>query len=283
LSVAADLTTLLAAEPVDLAELALAIARLDTPRLDARSTRTALDQLTARARVRLAEVPAGDVRTHIAALNAVVFGPDGFRGNRSAYDDVRNSLLPAVMERRLGIPITLAVVYITIARRAGFEVFGVAFPGHFLMRVPNEAGGDEEPIILDPFDGGRVLSRPTLGRLLGEHVDGEAIWSDDLLLPCSSRQIAIRMLNNLKRLYVALRDFDHAWRAADALVAIDAGDPEHRRDRGLLAFHLDRFTDALNDLEAYVRATDTPNEGSDQRSQLWDHITSLRRRVAGMN
>jgi regulator of sirC expression with transglutaminase-like and TPR domain len=163
-------------------------------------------------------------------------------------------------------------------------VLGVSFPGHFLMRVPSDAGHEGgDPIILDPFDRGRTLSRPALARLLADRAGPAVPWTNALIAPCSSKQIAIRMLNNIKRLSVAERAFEQAWQATAALVALDPDDPEHLRDRGLLAYHVDRCADALSDLEAYVRATDTAHEGSEQRSQIWEHIASLRRRVAGLN
>lgn len=262
----------------------MAIARIESPRLDLAKARRAIAQLAGEVGDALAALGAAPVRHRIAAANRVLYDRYGFDGNRLAYDDIRNSVLSIVLERRRGIPITLAVIYMTVARRAGLEVFGVSFPGHFLMRVPPDAGEDlAGPVILDPFDRGRVLSRVDLERLLAEQAGDDTPWRDDLLVPCSSQQIAIRMLNNMKRLYVAGRCFAQAWETTDALVVLAPDDVEHLRDRGLLAYHMDRFPEALADLEAYVRATDTAREGSDQRSQIWEHITSLRRRVAGLN
>jgi regulator of sirC expression with transglutaminase-like and TPR domain len=282
-SLAYDLEAALREEPVNLAELALTIARLESPRFDPAPTRRELQRLSDAARFELAALGDAPVRDRIQAVNRVLYGSNGFQGDRDTYDDIRNSLLHIVMERRLGIPITLAVVYITVARSAGLEVFGVSFPGHFLLRVPGNAGGDHEPpIILDPFDRGRELTQAELARRLREHaVDGT--WSDNWLAPCTSRQVAVRMLNNMKRLYVGQRSFDQAWHATDALVTLEKGDPEQVRDRGLLAYHVDRFPEALADLEAYVRMTGQANEGAEQRSQIWEHISSLRRRVAGLN
>jgi regulator of sirC expression with transglutaminase-like and TPR domain len=282
-SLSLDLEIALASEPVDLAELALTIARLESPRFDAAVTRRELQRLGDAARLALDTLGAAPVRSRIRAVNRVLFGPDGFHGDRATYDDIRNSLLHVVMERRLGIPITLAVVYISVARRAGLDVFGVSFPGHFLLRVPSDPGSeDDRPIILDPFDRGRELTREELSLRLSEQVEDET-WSDNWLAPCTSRQVAVRMLNNMKRLYVGQRSFDQAWHATDMLVALEKGDPEQIRDRGLLAYHVDRFPQALADLEAYVRMTGRANEGSEQRSQIWEHISSLRRRVAGLN
>lgn len=280
---ASELEEALKAEPVDLAELALTIARLESPRFDPGPVRREIHRLGQAAAFELAALGDVPVRDRIRAINRVLFGPDGFHGDRASYDDIRNSLLHVVMERRLGIPITLAVLYISVARRAGLEVFGVSFPGHFLLRVPQDAGTEREPpIILDPFDRGRELSQGELSTRLQEHVE-DGVWSDDWLAPCTSRQVAVRMLNNMKRLYVGQRCFDQAWQATDLLVSLEHGNPEQIRDRGLLAYHVDRFPEALADLEAYVRMSTKALEDTEQRSQIWEHITSLRRRVAGLN
>lgn len=278
------LEAILATDPVDLAELALVIARLETPHLDPAPTHAALRALGDEAKVAVDALGPSSTRARLAAVNAVLFGPLGFRGNTAAYDDVRNSLLHVVVNRRLGIPITLAIVYISVARRAGVDATGVSFPGHFLMRVPADAAGEShEPIVLDPFDAGRELSQPELEARLRAHTDGAEIWKDSFLEPATSRQIAVRLVNNLKRLYVSQRSFEQAWQATDLLVALDEGAAEHLRDRGLLAYHVDRFADALADLEAYVKIIDRTSEDAEQRSQLWEHITSLRKRVAAMN
>lgn len=278
------LETLLASEPVDLAGLALAIARVEAPGLDPAPVRAELARIGRRAADHLAPFDGTSLHRRLIELNRVVFDLEGFRGNVTRYDDVRNSLLPDVVQRRTGIPLTLSIVYMTVARAAGIEMFGVSFPGHFLVRVPHEAGDDtSEPLILDPFDGGCALDRESLRALLVAHAGLETPWDDTLLRPCSSRQIAVRMLNNLKRLYVGMRSFPQAWIVTDAIVEIGGADPEDIRDRGLLAYHLDDFRSALDDLERYVRITGTTTEEASQRSQIWEHITTLRRRVASMN
>lgn len=278
-----EIEALLAVEPVDLARLALAIARIESPRLDAESAISELARLgegAARTLAPLADAPITDRLHH---LNQLLFEREGFDGNSLQYDDLRNSLLHVVLERRTGIPITLAVVYMTVARAAGLEVSGVSFPGHFLLRVTGEGSHADGPVILDPFERGQRLSHAQLRALLAAHAGDDAPWTDTLLMPCTSRQIAVRMLNNLKRLYVGMRCFQQAWQVTDALVTVGGHDPEDIRDRGLLAYHLDDFPAALSDLEAYVQVTGTAREGSEQRSQLWEHLSALRRRVASMN
>jgi regulator of sirC expression with transglutaminase-like and TPR domain len=286
--VAAELDAVLADEPIDLARGALAIARLEYPDLDPEPTLHVLDRLARQATQRLAHV-SGSVRAQIAALNGVIFEDEGFAGNRTHYDDFRNSLLNVVIERRVGIPLTLALVYMEVARRAGVEVRGVAFPGHFLMRVPAvTAGGQGDDLILDPFDAGAERSqgdcRALLARHLGHEDDESAPLDPALLHPCTPRHMLARMLNNLKRTYVELRSFPQARCATSLLLAVDPTRLSELRDRGLLAYHLDDFPAALRDLGDYLRLNTWGDESAQgERDQIRAHVKTLTRRVAGMN
>jgi regulator of sirC expression with transglutaminase-like and TPR domain len=284
----ADFEAALADDPVDLAKAALVIARIEYPELDPAASLDALDRLGERATVRLAAAATASVRSRIATLNAFVFEEERFAGNRSHYMDFRNSLLNVVLGRRLGIPITLALVYIEVARRAGMAVEGVAFPGHFLMRVPLGARDpDLAALVLDPFSGGAEMDDAACQRLLGTHL-GQA--ADDLpfdralLRPCSARQMLARMLNNLKRIYVDLRSFPQARAATDLLLVLDPMMHAERRDRGLLAYHLDDYAGALRDLEDYLRLNSwSASSEREEHHQIWEHVKTLRRRVAAFN
>jgi regulator of sirC expression with transglutaminase-like and TPR domain len=281
---AAELEATLAAGDAAVPRAAMLLARVETPDLHVPAAMARLDALGARVADRLGSRHHASVRARIDAINRALYDDEGFRGNREQYDDLRNSLLPIVLERRLGIPITLAVIYMSVARRLDLEIFGVAFPGHFLLRVPSDAGDDGDALILDPFDGGRPLTRSAIRALLARHMGDEPPFDRRLLAPCSSRQIIVRMLNNLKRLYVSTRSFPQAWQVTDLLVTLDGRQPEDVRDRGLLAYHLDDFAGALRDLEAYLRATDDASrEGTEERRQIWEHVSALRRRVASLN
>jgi regulator of sirC expression with transglutaminase-like and TPR domain len=288
----------------DLAPAALAIARVEYPKLDAAASLAALDDLGARAAARIG--PAGGALPDILrALNEFVFDECGFSGNRQRYDDPRNSFLNEVLERRTGLPITLAVVYIEIARRAGVRVEGVSFPGHFLLRVPVEAAGDRpagDDLILDPFHGGALLSEFDCRQILREHVGEETAFSPTLLAPATRLAIVARMLVNLKRLYVRMRSFPQARFVSSLLLAVDPSAIAELRDRGLLAYHLQDFAAALRDLEEYLRLapkgadlgdlTTNPGESedadpdgpaADDAAQIWEHVKTLRRRVASFN
>jgi regulator of sirC expression with transglutaminase-like and TPR domain len=281
-ALAAELAAVVAREPVDLSAAALVIAKLEYPRLDPARTLAALQNLGARAADRLAALSDASVRARIAELNRLLFVDENFSGNRAAYDDFRNSLLNVVLERRLGIPISLGLVYMEVARRAGLEVYGVAFPGHFLLRVPAGAG-DNGPIILDPFNGGRELDEAACRALFMSHVGDDDAFDREMLRPCSGRQFIARMLNNLKRTYVQQRSFQQARLVTELLLAVDPTMLSEVRDRGLIAYHLDDFRAALRDLEDYLRLNAWSKGDKDEQEQIREHVHTLRRRVAGLN
>lgn len=285
MSIATDLAAILATEPVDLSRAALTVARIEYPGLDIGESLQPLDRLGALAADRLADLPPKATEARIAALNALVFEEHGFAGNRANYGDFRNSLLNVVLDRRLGIPITLALVYMEVARRAGLGVLGVAFPGHFLMRVPAIGGG--AATILDPFDGGARMDQAACRRLLSRHLGalGDEVPLDwKLLDPCTPQHLIARLLNNLKRTYVESRSFPQARLATDLLLAVDPSLLSERRDRGLIAYHLDDYPSALRDLEDYLRLGKWDDDDDrKERDRIWEHVKALRRRVAGMN
>jgi regulator of sirC expression with transglutaminase-like and TPR domain len=156
------------------------------------------------------------------ALSGTLFQELAFRGNTEAYYDPRNSFLADVLDRRVGIPITLSVLYIEVARRLGLRAGGVAFPGHFLVRVE----GGAAPLILDPFGGGAALNAADLEALLAQSVGPDARLADVALSPASNRAILMRMLNNLAGIYG--RDGDTA-RSLEVLERVAALDPADAR------------------------------------------------------
>ena len=301
---AADLERAMDSPGEELAPAALAIARIEYPSLDSDGYLDALERLgdEAAGRVARAGVRGQDA---IRVLNEYLYDEQRFTGNRQQYDDPRNSFLNEVLDRRTGIPITLAVVYLEVARRAGVEVTGVNFPGHFLLRAPDvharlHYSGDF--VIVDPFHGGALLSEVDCREMLRQHVGDEAAFDTDLLQPATRREIVVRMLVNLKRLYVRMRSFPQARVVADLLLTVDPSSVSELRDRGLLAYHLQDFGAALRDLESYLRllprqvedpdqstisddSADEPAEqdADDESSQIWEHIKNLRKRVASFN
>ena len=279
----------------DLAGAAFAIARVEYPSLDAAPYLDGLARMGVEARERMARAGAGRLDA-VRAFNEYLYDEQGFVGNRTRYDDPRNSFLNEVLERRTGIPITLAVVYLEVARRAGLRVAGINFPGHFLLRASDEApsAGPADFVIIDPFHGGALLSEADCRELLRQHVGDEAAFDRSLLEPATRHHIVVRMLVNLKRLYVRMRSFPQARFISDLLLTVDPSAISELRDRGLLAYHLQDFAAALRDLEEYLRLSPRPEprrehqpegeeSGEEGTAELWEHVKNLRKRVAGFN
>lgn len=277
----------------DLPRAALFIPRLEYRRLDPAPWLSRLTRLGALATARLERLGRGaDTRTRIEALNELLFEQEGFAGNETRYDDPRNSFLNDVLERKTGIPITLSLVYLDVARRAGVQMEGVNFPGHFLVRCRTGPGNVDEPdeLIIDPFHRGRLLTEAECRQLLRRHLGEEATFDRRLLVTAMKPQILARMLVNLKTLYVSMRSFPQAREVVRLLLALDPQALSEIRDRGLLSYHLGDHEGALRDLEAYLQAVSrgVPTEGwnEERRSeyrQIWEHVKTLRRRIASFN
>src|SRR5262245_8383360 len=231
---------------IDLAHAALLIACEEYPDLEVAGYLSRLDALGATLRARFD--PGDAPQARVDRLNQYLFSELGFRGNTEDYYDPRNSYLNDVLDRRVGIPITLSTVYIEVGRRAGLAVEGVGLPGHFIVRVTGAGGG----LVLDPFHGGR---RPTgqdcqgrLDRVYG----GRLKVAPPMLAPCSRRYMVERILRNLKAIHVKADDHLRALRVVDLLLRLDPDSHEDLRDRGLLYAALDCYGLAVADLEAYL-------------------------------
>jgi regulator of sirC expression with transglutaminase-like and TPR domain len=280
----------------DLAMAALMIARLAYPKLDAEPYLDQLDAFGREARLRLAaaRVVPGEAPPHVdperyasvMALNDYLFGELHFIGNSLHYEDPRNSFLNEVLDRRTGLPITLALLYIEVARRAGLYVEGINFPGHFLMRCPARRGLPySEDLIIDAFHGGALLSADACHELLRRHGEDEA-FDSHLFGHATKRQILARMLLNLKRTYVHMNSFPQARDVTDLLLAVDPSARHELRDRGLLAYYLKDFSAALRDLQAYLQLSGSAPLDDEERvehERIWEHVKTLRRRVATLN
>jgi regulator of sirC expression with transglutaminase-like and TPR domain len=186
-------------------------------------------------------------------MTAEVFVRQGFTGNATEYYDPRNSYLNEVIDRRRGIPITLAVVYLAVGRRLGQPVSGINAPGHFLVRH-----GD---CVVDPFAAGRPVARHTLIEQLRQMgvTDPEAQLERLLASPPDTRAILVRMLGNLKANYLQRKDFVRSLAVVDRLVHLDPRNPVWLRDRGALYQRLECARAAIEDLERYLEvAPDDP-------------------------
>lgn len=274
---------------------ALVVASVEHGDIEAAPVLETLAAMGHEAARRLALVEGLDDR--IAALNDYLFEDLGFHGNEAHYDDPRNSFVNDVLTRRAGIPISLAAIYLDVGRRAGLRLEGVNFPGHFLVRAPS-TGPHVPDLLIDVFHRGATLRDVDCKRLLERHAGGEVVLTAEALATADTRQTLLRMATNLKRLYVRSRSFPQALDVTHLLVALDETVTVELRDRGLLAYQLKRFPEALRDLERYLRLLsppfptpnpapdDTADDDSDDRKeyeQIWEHVKTLRRRVAGYN
>jgi regulator of sirC expression with transglutaminase-like and TPR domain len=273
-----------------LAQAALVIAQIEYPRIDPQPYLARLDAMGALAARRIAEHErdTGDSSPLgcITAFNNYLFNDERFVGNREKYDDPRNSCLNEVLDRRTGIPITLSVVYMEVGRRAGLHVDGVNFPGHFLVRCPDAGHRGDHGLIIDAFHGGAILSEHDCRILLKKHVGAEVAFSKSLLAPATRPQIIVRMLLNLKRIYVHMRSFPQARDVTELLLAVTPSALNELRDRGLLAYHLNDLTHALHDLQTYLKLSsmgEMDKESKEEHQQIWEHVKTLRRRVAALN
>ena len=272
-----------------LAAAALMIARIEYPRLDAELYLARLDAMgdAARRHIERHVADTGDSSTSscIRAFNNYLFDDQRFVGNRDRYEDPRNSCLNEVLERRTGIPITLSLVYMEVGRRAGLQVDGINFPGHFLVRCPDTSTRGSG-MIIDPFHAGAQLSEHDCRLLLEKHVGSEVAFSKSLLTPATRPQIMVRMLLNLKKIYVHMRSFPQARDVTELLLALTPSALSELRDRGLLAYHLNDVTAALRDLQTYLKLasmSDLDKEAREEHQQIWEHVKTLRRRVAALN
>ena len=273
-----------------LAPAALLIARIEYPRLDVEAYVAKLDALGELARQavqrRVERTSDTSRMACIKAVNECLFDDLHFVGNRDRYEDPRNSCLNEVLDRRTGIPITLCVVYMEVARRAGLHIDGINFPGHFLVRCPEVGTRGSSGQIIDPFHGGALLSEQDCRLLLQRQVGSEVAFSKSLLAPTTRMQIIVRMLINLKRIYVHMRSFPQARDVTELLLSLTPSALSELRDRGLLAYHLNDVTGALRDLQTYLKLSslsELDKESSEEQEQIWEHVKTLRRRVASLN
>jgi regulator of sirC expression with transglutaminase-like and TPR domain len=252
---------------IDLAEGCLLIAAHAYPDLDPAPVLAELDRLAARVIAATESVgsPATtDEASRLSALHRVLYDEAGFNGDRLDYYDPRNALLNDVVRRRLGIPITLAVVELEVARRAGIELQGIGFPGHFLVGTP---GGT----IIDPFERGAVRTHDDLRAMLrhghGPGARDPGPFPTALLRPASPRGILARILNNLRGMYAGRHDWTSALWAVELLGVLHPADEHLERDRAMLLGHAGQFRAATRALELYLAAhPDAPDRDTLERA-----------------
>jgi len=238
---------LLSANPhasVDLAEVALSLARDEYPDLDVEAY---LSQLTAMAH-EAQRYMTGNLEARVTGLCRYLFHDMGFRGNVHNYYDSRNSYLNDVLESRTGIPITLSLVVMAVGSRAGMHVAGVGLPGHFVVK----AVAHRQEILIDPFHGGRRLTPQQCENVVRQVTGKRFRISPESLRATSPGVIAQRMLTNLKKIYMEADDFSKAIRVIGRLLQLKPNDPAERRDLGTCLVGAGRYGAAIDHLSAYL-------------------------------
>ena len=244
-------------DAIEIDRAALLIAAEEYPDLSLDAYLGKLDDLAQRVREKLF-TDAGPRET-LARLNQVLFDEEVFRGDDKEYYDARNSYLNEVIDRRVGIPITLSAVYGEVARRVGFRLLGVGFPGHFLLKHEMEEG----EILIDPFHRGQILTHDDCRARLKEDFQGKLEFHHRQLDRTSPRLMLFRILNNLKGIYVKRRDHPRALAAVERMLLLVPDSPSEVRDRGILLSGVGRPLEGVGELARYLRLK--PDAGDRER------------------
>jgi regulator of sirC expression with transglutaminase-like and TPR domain len=257
--------------PLDLAELALRLDHDEYPEVDVDAYLSELAGMAHEVRPYLR----GDLQAQVKGLCRYLFHDLGFRGNQSDYYDPRNSYFNQVIDRRVGIPITLSALALSVGRRAGLPLVGVGLPGHFVAK----AVGEEQEVLFDPYHGGRLLT-PEQCEALVRKVTGRAFQATrESLQAVPLCLLLVRMLNNLKAIYFRTGDFLRAARTIGRLRQLNPNDPNQHRDLGACLINLGRPGRAIDQLTAYLQAA--PGAADADVVRQWLH--TARREVARWN
>lgn len=258
---------------VDLGRAAATLARLEYPETDVDACARRLDEYAER--VSGSWDSSKPKETAISAINKLLFEELGFHGNRDYYYDPRNSFLNDVLDRRTGIPITLSVLYIEIGRRLGLPIYGVGLPSHFVVKYDDRS----RVIFVDPYHEGRVLNRQGCAELV-KTLHGRPVELHDLhFAAVENRSIVLRMLNNLRAIYVSNRQHRRALEVLDAILVLAPDSAEEVKQRAWVQHELGHRGAALRDLETYAGL----RPEADDAEQVQDWMNNLRRTLAHLN
>ena len=259
-------------EITSLAQAALLIAAEEETHVDVAHYLALIDDLGRNGAARVASHPGAGIE----AFNEFLFEENHFRGNQTEYYDPHNSFLHDVLDRRVGIPITLSIVYMEVGARAGLETQGVGMPGHFIVRARET--GSLEASLVDPFDG-RVIEREDCQARLDELFEGNVTLSDEHLRSSGSREILVRLLTNLKAIYTRARLYQKALAAVERILVLKPAEIVEQRDRGALLAQLGRLPEAVAATQSYLQLVSRDEDTDEVKEQL--HI--MQRRLAARN
>lgn len=211
----------------------------------------------------------------LEGLNEVLFVQEGLKGNKEDYYDPRNSFLNEVLDRKTGIPISLSVIFMEVARRIECPIRGVGFPGHFLVK---HTEGNRDTYI-DVFDRGKIVSPNDCEELLDQIYGGSVSIQPSFLQAMGKKAIVSRMLFNLKAIYYQREEYYKALAMVERILLLNPGTASEIRDRGLLFMQTSLFSKALSDLEYYLTHAAAPEDGP----YIEGHVKTLRRIVGANN
>jgi regulator of sirC expression with transglutaminase-like and TPR domain len=251
---------------LDLVEASLVIALEENPAVDLDRYLAQVGNWSEAVRARLEG--SRHVERIVETINRLLFHEEGFHGENDDYYDPRSALLSEALDRHAGLPITLSILYLEISRRVGIEATGIALPGRFLVKF----SGDFGMIVVDPFDGGRMLTTAELQAILDGLYGGGVKLREHHLRSFSRREILARELAQLKAAYLAQRDLQRAAASVDRLLILDERDAYELRDRAAIAMQLHAYGQAIECLERYLAL----RPQAEDRHRVVDQIAYLR-------
>jgi regulator of sirC expression with transglutaminase-like and TPR domain len=258
---------------IELDRTALLIAAEEYPYLQIETYLRQLDHFAEEFRSQ--RQTSGQPDEQIELLSEYLFETLGFSGNTADYYDARNSFLNEVMDRRMGIPITLSLIYIEVARRLKMPVYGVGMPGHFLVKYRDL----EREILIDPFHRGRILSLEECEELFDEMYEGRMSFRLTFVNEVSRKHLLARLLNNLKSIYGRVPDHHKTLSVIERLLMINPGSATELRDRGRTLANLGRLAQAIADLSEYLRQ----ESDAEDAAQVKEELSEIRQRMARLN
>lgn len=260
---------------VDLLQFMFEIAADAYPDLDRVGCLMEIDRLAVACRDAVDRRACCDVRGRLQAISQLLYEVEGFHGNREAYYEPQNSYLNEVLARRCGIPISLGIVYMSVACRAGLKTFGVNAPGHFVVGC---CCGGNQALFVDPFNNGDVLDLPACRERIEATAGQKGVAANEHFRPAAAGDIAARVLRNLKAAYAMQEQWPRVLEVQKRLATLLPQVPQERRDLGLIYLRLGQPARALDVLEPYLRIC-----GCEQAAALQPSILAARRMLAEAN
>jgi regulator of sirC expression with transglutaminase-like and TPR domain len=234
--------------------------------LDVDNSLSRIDEIAAQIRAQLSDSPG---QQEIAdALNIYLFQQLGYSGNPDDYYNPDNSFLHRVLETRIGIPITLSVLYMEVGRRLGLACRGVGLPGHFVVSL------EDLGLYLDPYNSGGLLSSADCRRMVEDLFGSQINWQEDFLSPCTKRDILYRMLNNLKMIYIRSRDYPKAIGALERMGLTSPSVADLHKELSWCYLQLGEHQLAIRQLETYLRVAEDPSDSDEVQQQIKDLWTA---------